>query len=106
MALKYWAYIYLSPDFEENANTVETSSPLCRFKSVGVDFNQKEKVIPISKKLVEEGVQLIELCGGFGPTWIAKVSEATNGAVPVGGVMYGPEARKPLLEITNATRSS
>jgi hypothetical protein len=56
-------------------------------------------VIEVAKELVAEGVQMIELCGGFGPIWIAKVSEAIQGAVPIGGVFYGPEARKPILKI-------
>jgi len=29
---------------------------------------------------------MIELCGGFRPIWIAKVSEAVNNVVPVGSV--------------------
>jgi hypothetical protein len=56
-------------------------------------------VVDVAKQLVEEGVQLIELCGGFGPQWIAKVSESIQGKVPIGGVFYGPEARKPMLDI-------
>jgi len=42
--------------------------------------------------LVADGVQLIELCGGFGPIWTAKLIEAIDDAVPVGSVAYGPEA--------------
>lgn len=45
-----------------------------------------------AKRLVAEGVQLIELCGGFGPIWTARVIEAIDDAVPVGSVAYGPEA--------------
>jgi len=49
--------------------------------------------------LVAEGVQIIELCGGFGSVWITKICEAINNAVPVGDVFYGPEFRKPLVDI-------
>ena len=99
MALRKWAYIFLSPGFteEEHTNTMRSSS--CEFIAVGIDFEHKEQVIPIAQKLVKEGVQMIELCGGFGPLWIAKVTEATNGAIPVGSTAYGPEARRPMLEI-------
>jgi len=99
MALKYWAYIFLSPGFDakQHIRTMESNS--CRFKTVGIDITKKEQVIEIAKQLVTEGVQLIELCGGFGPQWITKVSEAIDGVIPIGGVFYGPEARKPMLDI-------
>lgn len=99
MALKYWAYIFISPGFNPEQHTAEMSSPQCRYKTIGLDINDKQKVIEIAKQLVAEGVQMIELCGGFGPLWIAKVSEAINSAIPVGSVAYGPEARQPLLDI-------
>lgn len=99
MALKYFAYIYLAPGFDPASNISESQSSACRFKAVGLDFKDKARVVEVASQLVKEGVQLIELCGGFGPLWIAKVTEAINGAVPVGSVAYGPEARKPMLEI-------
>lgn len=99
MALRYWAYIFLSPDFDakQHVSTMESNS--CRFKAVGIDMSKKDQVIDVAKQLVYEGVQIIELCGGFGPAWITKVSEAINHAIPIGGVFYGPEARKPMLDI-------
>ena len=56
-------------------------------------------MIEVAKKLVSEGVQTIEICGGFGPYWVTKISEAIENKVPVGTVMYGPEFRKPLLDV-------
>jgi hypothetical protein len=99
MALRYWAYIFLSPGFDSKQHISVLESENCRFKTIGIDITKKEEVIEISKQLVAEGVQLIELCGGFGPQWITKVSEALEGAIPIGGVFYGPEARKPMLDI-------
>lgn len=99
MALRYWAYIFLSPGFDKDKHVSEMKSDVCRFKTIGIDMSRKEQVVDVAKMLVAEGVQCIELCGGFGPVWIAKVSEAIKGAVPVGGVFYGPEARKPMLDI-------
>lgn len=99
MSLKYWAFIYLSPGFDPETHTTEISSYNCRFKTIGIDVFKKEQVIDIVKALVEEGIQAVELCGGFGPAWIAKICDAINFKIPVGGVMYGPEFRRPLLEI-------
>jgi len=99
MALHNWAYIYLSPGFSPEKNTITTRNQHCKFTAIGIDFNDKDHVIPIAKQLVKDGVQMIELCGGFGPIWIAKVSEAVDNAVPVGSVAYGPEARQPMLDL-------
>ena len=99
MSLKYLAFIYLSPGFSPDKNTLETNSSTCRFKAVGIDVFQKEQVIEVAKKLVSEGVQTIEICGGFGPYWVTKISEAIENKIPVGTVMYGPEFRKPLFDV-------
>ncbi len=101
MALHYWAYIFLSPGFDAKRHISTMESDSCRFKTIGIDINDKQQVIDIAKQLVAEGVQIIELCGGFGPQWITRVSEAIQGAIPVGGVFYGPEARQPMLDILN-----
>ena len=99
MALRKWAFIYLSPGFNRCEHTIRLKSSQCEFVSVGIDFKDKHEVTEIAQELVEEGVQMIELCGGFGPLWIAKVTDATFGKVPVGSTAYGPEARRPILDI-------
>lgn len=99
MALHKWAYIYLSPGFDAEANTVRSHSDRCEFIAIGLDFADKAKVVDVARDLHAQGVQMIELCGGFGPLWIAKVSEALGGAIPVGSVAYGPEARRPMLDL-------
>lgn len=99
MSLKYWAFVYLSPGFDPKINVSESISDNCRFKTIGIDVFKKEQVIDVVKQLVAEGVQTVELCGGFGPTWIHKVSEAIDYKIPIGGVMYGPESRKSLVDL-------
>ena len=42
---------------------------------------------------------MLELCGGFGPEWVYKVTEALEGKVPVGGVFYGPQFRQALADL-------
>jgi hypothetical protein len=37
---------------------------------------------------VDEGIQAIELCGGFGNVGTAKIVEAVGGKVPVGVVRF------------------
>ncbi|GAB1640673.1 DUF6506 family protein [Krasilnikovia sp. MM14-A1259] len=63
-----------------------------RFDGVMVGVSSPEQGVAAARALVADGVQLIELCGGFGPVWTAKVIEAVGDAVPVGSVGYGPES--------------
>ena len=53
----------------------------------------------IAKQIVNEGYQMIELCGGFGPEWIDKVTKALDNEIPVGGVFYGPQFRQTLADL-------
>lgn len=99
MALRSYAFIFLSPGFDANKHVATMESDSCHFKTVGIDINHKEQVVDVAKQLAAEGVQMIELCGGFGPYWVTKVSEAIGDKIPVGGVAYGPEWRKPILDI-------
>lgn len=63
-----------------------------RMKTIVVGVSKPEQGPAVAQELVAEGVQLIELCGGFGPLWTARVIEAVERRVPVGSVAYGPES--------------
>ncbi|GAB1692036.1 DUF6506 family protein [Krasilnikovia sp. M28-CT-15] len=63
-----------------------------RFDGIMVGVSSPDQGVAVARAMVADGVQLIELCGGFGPVWTAKVIEAIDGAVPVGSVGYGPES--------------
>lgn len=101
--LHKWAFFYFSPDFSPEKNTVinRNVAGTCEMITVGFDPSAKTdgSIFEVAKQLKEEGVQFIELCGGFGPTWTAKISEVID--IPIGSVMYGPEFRKPLYDIMN-----
>lgn len=85
MALRFFGFIVTGDDFEQYQGTADF-----RMKVVGV--KTASQGVDVARAMVEEGVQLIELCGGFGPVWTGRVIEAINGAIPVGSVGYGPES--------------
>ncbi len=99
--MKYnsFAFIFLSPGFSPHENTVSTENEHYRFKAVGIDMANKEIALEVAEQLVEEGFQMIELCGGFGPEWAYKISERLNNKIPVGAVFYGPQFRKQLADL-------
>lgn len=85
MALTHFGFIVTGDAFEQEQGTEKF-----RMKVVGVRHPQDG--IEVAEKMVAEGVQLIELCGGFSPVWAGKIIEAIDCAVPVGVVAYGPES--------------
>ena len=99
MKFNNFAYIFLGPELDPKKDRSVIKNDKLTFTTIGIDFKNKEKVIEIAKEVIANGAQMIELCGGFGPLWIAKIIEATGGQVPVGGVAYGPEARQSLVDL-------
>lgn len=73
----------------------------CTVVTIGFDPKdiKDNAIIGMAKKMKDEGVQMIELCGGLGPTWAVKISQALNYEIPIGSVTYGPEYRQKLLDI-------
>lgn len=89
MALQNWVFIYTAPGLEESGRTTVVETRECRTLLVGVP--NVDAGVRFAATL-DDSVQMIELCGGFGPKGTARVIEATQGRVPVGAVVYGPES--------------
>ncbi len=99
MTFNHFAIIFTSPGLDPKIHRAIIKTDQVTYVTVGVDSQHKEQVIEVAKEVVADGAQIVELCGGFGPIWMGKVIEALKGAVPVGGVFYGPEARKQLVDL-------
>ena len=85
MALTRFGFIVTGDDFVQWTGTEHF-----RMKVVGV-------------KSPEQGIQLIELCGGFSPVWAGKIIEAIDYAVPVG---WWPTVPSPSAGCTGYSRSA
>ena len=57
-------------------------------RSILVAVPEQSAAVQAALDLVNDGVQFIELCGGFEPVWAGRVIEATGRRVPVGTVGY------------------
>jgi Family of unknown function (DUF6506) len=88
-----WAFIYTLDDPGEPTR-IDTLGELV---SVGVP--RVEEAPAIARRLVADGVELIELCGGFGGAGLAAVIAAVEGRVPVGAVFYSVEASAGLQRL-------
>ncbi len=92
MALTKFGFIVTGDNFVQYQGT-----PTFSMKVVGV--SQPSEGIAAAKEMVAEGIQLIELCGGFSPVWAGKIIEAIGYAVPVGVVAYGPESIDAMFHL-------
>ncbi len=90
MALTKFGFIVTGSGLDpaRHVSVMESAS----FKMITIGVSKPEEGIDAAKRLVADGVQLIELCGGFGPIWTARILDAIASAVPVGSVAYGPES--------------
>ena len=87
--LKY-AFLFVVPDADSKKHRVVVETPTLSTTIVGAkDFDD---AVNTAKSLVEDGVQLIDLCGGYGPAGAAKIVEAVGDKIPVGSVNYGIES--------------
>lgn len=87
MALRKFGFIVTGPQL---SSRMTMTSPVFEMVAIGVASPADGPAA--ARQLVSEGVELIELCGGFGPVWTARVLDAIAHQVPVGAVGYGPEA--------------
>ena len=95
-----FVYFYAMPGLvDAQYHTVKTD--IATFHSVGVNFNDKSQVIDIARQYWMDGeIDMIELCGGLAnANMVSAVKEATDYQVAVGQVMYGPEFRRPLVDL-------
>ena len=90
MPLERFGFIVTGPGLDPAQHRTELHSE--KFLAVIVGVTEPAQAIPVARQMLAQDVQLIELCGGFGPIWTAKVIEELDGAIPVGSVGYGPEA--------------
>ncbi len=85
MALKKFGFIVTGDNFTQQQGTD-------KFQMTVVGVRSAEQGVVVAQQMVKDGIQLIELCGGFSPVWAGKIIEAIDYAVPVGVVAYGPES--------------
>ena len=88
------AFMFVTPDADPSEHRATISTPdTVELTVVGVkDYQQ---AIQVSQELLDQGVQAIELCAGFGQIGVAKVAQAVGDKAVVGAVRFD---RHPGLE--------
>ncbi len=82
-----YAFVVKAPAYEMATHHATLESPEWRTRVVGV--SSQSGALAAVDRLVEDGVEIIELCGGFSPEEAAEIRERAGPAVSVGLVVYG-----------------
>ena len=88
-----WAFIYTLDDPSEQPRVDQIGSLVC------VGIARVADAPAVARQLVADGVELIELCGGFGGAGLGSIVAAVKNRVPVGAVFYGVDASAGLNRI-------
>lgn len=92
-----YGFIYFSPGSDPHKDRTVTRTG--GMTTILVPVPDVDLAPAIACALVAEDVDLIELCGIFGPVGAARVLAATEHRVPVGFVSYGVESASLLVRL-------
>jgi len=79
-------FIFLAPDVDPLIHRSVVKTPKVELTSIAV--NDYEEAAKVANELVRDGVEAIELCGGFGHLGTARVVEAVAGRAKLGVVRF------------------
>jgi hypothetical protein len=88
------AFMFVAPDADPGEHRATISTP-DTVELIVVGVKDYQQAIQVSQELVDQGVQAIELCAGFGQIGVAKVAQAVGDKAVVGAVRFD---RHPGLE--------
>lgn len=93
-----WAFIFDAPETDPKTDrfVIERGG----MRSIMVPVSDPADAVALAVELVKDGVQFIELCGGFELSLVGKIVDAIDGTVPVGHVGFsGARAAANLVKI-------
>ncbi|MEA4837806.1 MAG: DUF6506 family protein [Rhodospirillaceae bacterium] len=80
------AFIFIAPDADPRTHRSVVDTPAVRLTTLAV--KDYDEAVEETRKLVENGVAAIELCGGFGHEGVARIAEAVGDRAAVGVVRF------------------
>lgn len=97
MSLTNYGFIILAPEYSSHKQHAVLENEHFRSEIVGV--NSVEEAIDVSEDLISQGVQLIELCGGFGEEKANQVIDALQSETPIGFVGFSVKENEKLAAV-------
>lgn len=80
------AFIFLAPEVDPKKDIQIVATPKVELTAVAASNYQEAERVAV--QLVNDGIEAIELCGGFGNRGAARIADAVNGKAAVGVVRF------------------
>jgi hypothetical protein len=97
MPLSKFGFIIKAPGYAPAVHTAQLDSPLFSTRIVGV--SDVSAAFAALTQMVNDGVQLVELCGGFSAEEAARLRKHISDAIPIGVITYTPEQEARLTAL-------
>lgn len=80
------AFIFLAPEVDPQKDRQTVVTPQVELTAVAAGSYEEAEVVAV--ELVNEGIEAIELCGGFGNRGAGRIADAVAGKAAVGVVRF------------------
>lgn len=97
--LTKYGFIFKGPGYKEMGEINQMNSN--KFKATIAAVPSVDSACKIAKKLIEEGVQLIELCGGFDQKDLNQINNYIDNSIPIGRISFNKKERNKLVRFFN-----
>jgi hypothetical protein len=97
MPLNQFAMIIKGPGYDPAVHRASLNSPV--FSTTVVCVSCFEEAASVALELRRQGIQLIELCGGFSPDQAAAIHRSVEMLIPVGVVRYTAAEQQHLAQL-------
>ena len=94
MKLNNYGFIVKAPGYHPEEQRAVIENGLFRTEVVGV--NTIEQAIQVAEELIDNGIQLIELCGGVGEEDAKQVIDTLDVETPIGFVDFSATENSKL----------
>ena len=95
--LQRYGFIVKAPGYDaKNANQTMVTKGFIT-KMVGVSSDDEAMVV--AKEMIADGIEVIELCGGFGEQSAQKIIAALDSNVPIGYVCFSESENRKLEDL-------
>ncbi|USD33781.1 MULTISPECIES: DUF6506 family protein [Vibrio] len=95
--IKRYGFIIKAESYSHVRDSTDLNAP--EFSTHVVGVSSDDEAIVVAKAMIESGIQVIELCGGFGADSASYIIESLDTNVPIGYVTFSDQETNKLEQL-------